>query len=57
MENFNELRLAVRELLRAIQDNLESCKQHGISDTGGFVRQQYIADEMDYLHSLLKGGK
>jgi hypothetical protein len=55
MDNLNELRIAAKEL-QAIKDNLESCEQHRIDNTGGFVRQQYIADEMEYLDSLLKKG-
>lgn len=39
---------SARRLLQAIEDNLETIK--GAS----FVKQQYIADEMDELEQLVK---
>ena len=43
----NDLKARARDLLKAIEDNYESCKEAGIDDTGSYVRQQYIADEME----------
>jgi hypothetical protein len=50
----NKLKESAKELLEAIKTNYESLKEHGISDTGSFIRQQYIADEMENLENEIK---
>jgi hypothetical protein len=54
MVHKNEIKVRAKDLLKAIKDNLESCKKAGIDTTGGYVKQQYIADEMDELEQAIK---
>ena len=53
-ENICSIKARARELLKAIEDNYESCKKAGIDNTGSYVRQQYIADEMEGLKKVVK---
>ena len=54
MVHKNEIKTRAKDLLKAIKDNYESCEEAGIDTTGSFVKQQYIADEMDELESAIK---
>ncbi len=49
----NDIMARARDLLKAIEDNYESCKKAGIDNTGSYVRQQYIADEMEGLRKVV----
>lgn len=50
----DELKQCAKNLLNAIEQNFEDCEEYGISDTGSFTRQQYIAEEIEQLESALK---
>lgn len=45
---------ASAELLKAIKDNLEPCKEFGIDSTGSFVREQYIGEEIEHLENAIQ---
>lgn len=53
-ECYLKLKAFAKNLIEAILDNLESCEDAKIDNTGGFVKQQYIADEMDVLMNELE---
>lgn len=50
----DEILNASKELLKAIGDNLEPCKDFGIDSTGSFVREQYIGEEIEHLENAIK---
>ena len=54
------IRKRAKELVEAIEDNYQSCREAGIDDTGAFIKQMHIADEMEELKKELakkKSGK
>jgi len=43
-----------KNLLEAIECNYLSCKEVGIDDTGSYIKQMSIADEMEALEKAIK---
>ena len=53
----DEILQRAKDLLKAIRDNYESCKEAGIDDTGAFIKQMGIAEEMEMLENAVKSGE